>query len=114
IDLLPTLADLAGVPLTSSKPLDGRSLRPLLESPGERDWPDRMLFSATANGKSVTVVTQQYRLDAAGRLYDLAADPRQERDIAAEKPAIAARLREAAARWAKEALPRGPDTRPFT
>ena len=30
IDLLPTLADLAGVPVASTKPLDGKSIKPLL------------------------------------------------------------------------------------
>jgi hypothetical protein len=34
IDLLPTLAELADVPLTNEKPLDGLSLQPLLESGG--------------------------------------------------------------------------------
>lgn len=113
VDLLPTLADMAGVSLVSRKPLDGKSLRPLLEGGSERDWPGRMLFSASPRG-TVSVVTQQYRLDSQGQLFDLTSDPGQQRDIAAEKPEVAARLREAAARWAKEALPQSPDGRPFT
>jgi arylsulfatase A-like enzyme len=111
IDLLPTLADLSGVPLTSKKPLDGKSLRPLLEGQAG-GWPDRMIFSL--QNKRISVRTQQYRLDAEGRLFDLVADPGQERDIAAGKPEVAARLRKAVESWAQEVLPQvGPDERPY-
>jgi arylsulfatase A-like enzyme len=111
IDLLPTLADLAGVPAGSRKPLDGKSLKQLLLGQGGT-WPDRMIFSLSRN--RVSVRTQQYRLDAEGRLYDIAADPFQDRDIGGEKQDVAARLRKAAEEWAKEVLPNvGPDNRPF-
>jgi arylsulfatase A-like enzyme len=111
IDLLPTFAELAGVPLTGRKPLDGRSLKPLLLR--ERgDWAPRQIF--TMQNRRVTVRTQQYRLDPTGALYDMEADPLQDRDISSEKPDVAASLRAAAAAWAKEMLPLvGPDTRPF-
>src|SRR6185369_12044880 len=60
IDILPTLADLAGVPATSAKPLDGKSLKPLLTGkPAE--WPDRMYFSH--QNHRISVRTQKYRLD---------------------------------------------------
>jgi arylsulfatase A-like enzyme len=111
IDLLPTLAALAGVPLISAKPLDGKSLKPLLLGEGAA-WPDRMIFSLSRD--QVSVRTQRHRLDAAGALYDIDRDPGQERDIAAEEPETAARLRAAAARFAQEVLPHvGPDRRPF-
>lgn len=111
IDLLPTFSELAGVPLTSKKPLDGRSLKPLLLR--ERvDWAPRQIF--TMQNRRVTVRTQQYRLDPAGALYDMEADPLQDRDISGDKPEVAASLRAAAAAWAREMLPLvGPDTRPF-
>ncbi len=111
IDLLPTLADLAGVPLWSKKPLDGKSLKPLLLGQA-KDWPDRMLFSI--QGKRISVRTQQYRLDPDGQLFDITRDPGQERNIAAEQPEVAAKLKKAVAEWAKEILPNiGPDDRPF-
>ena len=47
IDLLPTLADMADVPLIGDKPLDGVSLRPLLTGESE-PWEDRMIFLALA------------------------------------------------------------------
>nr|MCU0227670.1 sulfatase-like hydrolase/transferase [Bryobacterales bacterium] len=111
IDLLPTLAGLAGVPLTKSKPLDGLNLQPLLLGKGE-GWPDRRLFSM--QNRRASVRTQRYRLDAEGKLYDLVGDPGQTRDIASQQPAIAAELRSATEQWQREMLlALGEDTRPF-
>ncbi len=111
IDLLPTLAALAGIPLGSAKPLDGRSLAPLLSGPAAV-WPDRMIFSHW--NKRISVRTQRHRLDADGRLFDMVNDPGQSRDIAAEEPAEAQRLRSAVAAWGREVLPLvGPDDRPY-
>jgi arylsulfatase A-like enzyme len=110
IDLLPTLADIAGVPLVGHKPLDGKSLKPLLLGAGG-DWPDRMIFSHQ-NGR-VSVRTQRYRLDAAGKLYDMDADPGQKRDVSKEHPEITAQLTAAVAKWKDEVLPKTKDDRPF-
>lgn len=112
IDLFPTLTDLAGIPTANRKPLDGESLKPLLLQPGT-NWPDRMIFSL--QGKKISVRTQQYRLDPDGKLFDMVADPMQDRDIATEKPEVTTRLRAAQAKWGAEMLPLvGPDDRPFT
>lgn len=110
IDLLPTLASLAGVPPLSTKPLDGRDLSPLLRG-AARNWPDRMIFSHQ-NGK-VSVRTQRHRLDAQGALFDMQADPGQRQDIAPEQPALAAALRQAVAAFRAEALPTNKDERPY-
>jgi arylsulfatase A-like enzyme len=112
IDLLPTLADLAGIPVVTSKPLDGVSVAPLLRGDPSAGWPDRQLLSHW-NGK-VSVRSQQYRLDASGRLYDMTVDPGQEKDIAKNRPEITAQLKEAVARWSQELLPGlTNDKRPF-
>jgi len=104
IDLLPTLADLAGIPVVGDKRRDGISLKPLLTAdPSVADWPDRMIFSHW-RGK-VSVRTQRYRLDAAGGLFDMQADPGQRRDIAREQPQVAARLSKAVETWKRELLP---------
>lgn len=111
VDLLPTLADLAGIPVKSEKPLDGKSVKPLLLGE-ESDWPDRLLFSLRR--QQVSIRSQRFRLDGEGRLFDLDADPGQARDVSAEHEETAAELREAAARWGAEVLPNvGPDDRPF-
>lgn len=111
IDLLPTLASLAGVPVASIQPLDGRDLSPLLRGE-DVSWPDRMIFSHQ-NGR-VSVRTQGYRLDDRGGLFDMVADPGQERDLAVQQPEIAERLEKAVAAWRKDVLPAEPrDSRPY-
>ncbi len=111
IDLLPTLADFAGVPIASKKPLDGVSIKPLLTG-SAKDWPDRMIFSHW-NGK-VSVRTNSYRLDTAGALFDLNADPGQNSDIAMQLPNVTALLLKAQKQWRAELLPGlENDQRPF-
>ena len=111
IDFLPTLADLAGVPFAGKKPLDGVSLKPLLLGTA-KDWPDRAILSHW-NGK-FSLRTQRHRLDDAGRLYDMEADPGQDRDLSKEQPEATARLQAILAPLKKElALPKK-DDRPFS
>ncbi len=112
IDLLPTLADLAGVPVASSKPLDGVTLKPLLLGTS-KDSPDRMIFSHWSS--RVSVRTQSYRLDNSNQLFDMAADPGQEHDISKQQPVVTARLSKALADWKNEMQPGlRPTERPFT
>jgi len=111
IDLLPTLADLAGVPLLPARPLDGISLKPLLTG-AAREGTDRMIFSHW--GGKYSVRTPRYRLDSAGRLYEMETDPGQERDLARERPDVAARLSKALADWKRDVgAEGGRDDRPF-
>jgi arylsulfatase A-like enzyme len=112
IDLLPTLLDLTGVERVGDKPLDGVSLAPLLR--GKSTEPiDRMIFSHWA--RKVSVRTQQYRLDAAGRLYDMVADPGQQTDIRTQQPEVAARLAKAVKDWEGTVLAEMVrEERPFT
>ncbi len=99
IDLLPTLTALADIPRIGTAPLDGRNLSPLLSGKGG-DWPERMIFSAW--GGSVSVRTQQYRLDNKGGLFDMRTDPEQTTDITTQQPAMAAQLTAAVAAWREE------------
>ena len=89
IDLLPTLTDLAGIPATGGKPRDGRSLRPLLLEE-HTQWEPRTLFAVKRN--QVSVRNQRFRLDAAGRLFDIEADRGQTTDVADRHPELAADL----------------------
>ena len=112
IDLLPTLASLAAVPLIGAEPLDGKDLSPLLLAGGAGEWPDRMLFSHQAG--RVSVRNQQYRLDDRGALFDMISDPGQKTDVSRERPQIAAQLSAAVAEWRREVLPAArDDDRPF-
>ncbi|HUG93660.1 MAG TPA: arylsulfatase [Planctomycetaceae bacterium] len=112
IDLLPTLTSLAGVPRVGDKPLDGLDLSPLLlGQPAE--WPGRMIFSAW--NQNVSVRTQTHRLDNAGKLFDMGADPGQTMPINEQDPALAAQLAEAVESWRREmseALAAGSDASP--
>ncbi len=121
IDLLPTLADLADVPLVSKKPLDGVNLKRLLVSadgdakgdPIAAELRDRMIFSHWSG--QVSVCTQQYRLDSNGKLFDLTADPGQLKDVSKQYPQIQARLAAAVKKWKKELIAGlADDQRPFT
>jgi arylsulfatase A len=99
VDLLPTLADACGAKGSKTLPLDGVSLMPLLEGRAA-DWPDRMLFEKGA------VRTQQWRFMAKGKgggLYDMVADPGQQKDVTRDHPDVAARLAAAYAAWEEEA-----------
>ena len=98
IDVLPTLAALAGIAKPKTCELDGVSLVPLIEGK-TKDWPDRMIFS-TWNGR-VSVRTQQYRANAQA-LYDMTIDPHQKKDIAAAKPEIHAKLAAACKKWSSD------------
>ncbi len=102
IDLMPTLTSLAGVPRAGDKPLDGRDLTPLLKKQAA-GWPERMIFS-TWSGQ-VSVRTQTHRLDSAGRLYDMLADPGQTKPVNEAEPALAARLTDAVKSWRQEMFP---------
>ena len=111
IDLLPTLADLAGIDVASKKPLDGISLKPVLAGQPE-NWPDRMIFSHW--NKKVSVRMQQYRLDHESKLFDMHTDPRQDNDISKQQPELTKRLAHAASEFKREVLAGyDNDTRPF-
>lgn len=111
IDLLPTLADIAGIDIVGDKPLDGMSIKPLLLGTA-KSWPDRMIFSHQ-KGK-VSVRTQRYRLDNNGALFDMTVDPGQYKDISGDKPQIAAKLSAALNKWKNEVLPEPiVDNRPY-
>ena len=119
IDLLPTLADLAGLKFDSAKPLDGVSLAPLLL--GDRvDWPERLIFSAW--NKKASVRSRRYRMQASGELFDLHADPGENHNLAPARPEVARRLSASLQSWIAETDPqasgspehRSPEHRPFT
>jgi len=99
IDLLPTLCDLAGVQKSSSKPLDGRSLRALLLEE-DAEWKPRLLFAV--KGNQVSVRTQEFRLDAAGQLFDITVDRGQRNDVSASHPKLTEKLRQQAEQHAQE------------
>ncbi|MEZ6074339.1 MAG: hypothetical protein R3C56_01300 [Pirellulaceae bacterium] len=102
IDLLPTLTELAGVPLINpAKPLDGVSLEPMLMG-NAGAIADRMIFSHW-NGK-VSVRTQHFRLDDHGQLFDMVNDPGQSRPINEKQADVALELQTYVDQWKTELL----------
>lgn len=103
VDLFPTLAELCGVRLPDRK-LDGASLAPLLRRE-KVEWFDRTLFVHSQRvqdpqkWKQCAVMTHQWRYVDGKELYDLAADPGQQKDVAAEHPGVVGRLRAAYEQW---------------
>ena len=102
IDLLPTLAELCGIPVPASCTLDGRSLVPLLknnESPWDRD---HIILQFHGGAEFLEdriketysyIMTERWRLLSGKELYDIEADPAQRKDVAADHPEVVAQLR---------------------
>lgn len=116
IDLLPSLASMAGVSLENQeKPLDGDDFSPLLaDAEGTPAWggDDRLLFSHWRD--RISVRTQRFRLDHQGKLFDIEADRGQTKEVTKAHPEIAKQLKEEAARWRDEVLAGyDQDERPF-
>jgi arylsulfatase A-like enzyme len=99
IDLLPTLAGLAGVDLKPPKKLDGVSLKPLLFDENV-EWEDRIIFSHW-NGR-ISARNQQYRYSHQGELFDMIADPGQTSDISREKPDMTSWLKRQVEEWSTD------------
>lgn len=96
IDILPTIAELCGIPIPVSLELDGISLVPLMENTGKPVWNERNIFTHQVHqGLKKTpgaVRNSRYRLviyeDKDTLLYDMLKDPGQISDIASSSPEI--------------------------
>ena len=96
LDILPTLAELLGVGLAPERPLDGVSLLPLFTKDGPDERPGRSalpFLSPKAAALHVgTMKAIRPERNGAWELYDLSSDPREARDLAAERPDELAQL----------------------
>ncbi|MEM7382468.1 MAG: arylsulfatase, partial [Bacteroidota bacterium] len=113
IDILPTLAELAGVDLKTSAPVDGKSLAPLIFEP-DASWDERLVYNHW-NGRT-SVRSQQFRLDHEDQLYDMQQDPGQEQDVSVANPEVFENLKMAKTEWLAQTKPpsRDGESRPFT
>jgi arylsulfatase len=131
IDILPTLAEVAGAKLTGDikKQVEGRSLLPLLHNP-KAAWPNRTLVThigrwpqgqvASAKYSGCSIRDERYTLVNNLELYDLKRDPGEKHNIAVDHPDVVSKLRAAYDDWWQSVLPHlenedvaGPKENPF-
>ncbi len=114
-DILPTLIDLAGLVTPEAPKFDGISLAPVLRgrasAPEERmivinysRMPIGLNYPTPASPsimrrQGAGVLWKNWRLLRDRELYDLASDPLQERNVIAEQPEVAAKMRDHLDRW---------------
>ncbi len=117
IDIVPTVLEACGVKPPAEVELDGRSFLPLLEGK-QVEWPERAIFIQSHRGNvpvryhNFAAIEQRWKLvnpSGFGRetlpgeprfeLYDIATDPGESRDLAAERPDVVARLRKLYDQW---------------
>ncbi len=105
VDLLPTFADLLALsPASDPRPVDGRSLRPLLEG-ASSSGPPRPILAQTISpercdgrllredGWELMLIDRNYENDQPRlRLYDVRRDPDERIDRAADEPERARRM----------------------
>lgn len=93
-DWTATFLELGGAAPDPAYPLDGTSLVPHLFR--GREVPERDLFWRTREGRALRRGDLKYvRIDGTDHLYDLAADSREQADLATKRPAELAALRAA-------------------
>lgn len=116
IDVLPTLAEIAGAKLDGAleQQVEGRSLVGLLANPSA-EWPDRTLVThvgrwekgqATKSKYSKNSIRNtQFRLVENKELFDLQADPGETTNVIEQHPEVVAKLRAAYDTWWDEVQP---------
>ncbi|MBI3279424.1 MAG: arylsulfatase [Acidobacteria bacterium] len=109
IDVYPTVLDLCGVPPPKGRPIDGRSLRPLLEGRAS-GWPDRAIFTHRETAKRPeamypgAVRTQRFNLVDGTELYEIPTDPGEQHDVSARYPEKVRELRALYEDWFQTAI----------
>ncbi|MEN8695150.1 MAG: sulfatase [Akkermansiaceae bacterium] len=96
VDILPTLAELAGLPAPQGpQPIDGKSLVPVLRDPTARVRDHAYhIFPKRKLGRAIR--TERYRLIEWGEeyeLYDYQEDPHETQNLATKKPKIVDKLK---------------------
>ncbi|GIZ09755.1 arylsulfatase [Flavobacterium sp. UMI-01] len=111
-DLLPTFVDLLGLHFNPIKPLDGKSVKPLLQDKNTV-WENRILYMDTQREqnlikyKQYTVMDANWRLVDGRELYDIKKDIGQEHNVIKDFPEVAERLAVGYENWWKSFVDEG-------
>jgi len=103
-DLFPTFVDLLHLDFNPVKPLDGKSLKPLLYDNGV-NWENRVWYMDTQRlqnlikNKNYAVMDDNWRLINGNELYDMHRDRGQRTNVIDQYPEVAARLAEGYEFW---------------
>jgi arylsulfatase A-like enzyme len=106
IDVLPTLVELCNLE-SPNVHFDGISLVPLLKGDAAT-WQDRILFVQSHRidhpqpWRQSAVMTDRWRLVDGKELFDMNDDPAQQKDVAIDQPAPAAKLHRAYEDWYRD------------
>lgn len=123
IDFFPTIAEIAGAPLSdkAKAQINGRSLVPLLQNPSA-EWADRMLVThvgrwqkgqaAESKYANMSIRSTRFQLVNVGKggqknweLFDVKADPGQEKNVIADHPEVVKEMEAFYDKWWAETLP---------
>jgi len=105
VDFMPTILDLCGVVVPAERSFHGESLRPLLEGKADGHWAERVITTDTQRvahplkWRWSCVMKDTWRLVNRAELYNIAADPGQKTDVAAQNPALVGELQGAYENW---------------
>jgi len=120
LEVLPTLAAVAGAALPSGVTLDGFNMLPVLQGQAKSsrtemfwDWPSAYRVARVGQYKWVAWTPRDRRgmVPDKEEVFDLAADPSEKNNLAASRPDLLARLKGRFAEWSaamEAAEPRGP------
>ncbi|MGQ1788079.1 arylsulfatase [Saccharicrinis sp. GN24d3] len=115
-DLLPTFVDLLGFDFTPVKPLDGKSLQPLLYD-ANPNWTNRILYLDTQRMqnlikyKSYVVMDDNWRLVDGKELHNMNSDRSQTKNVIDQYPEVAARLAVGYETWWQSIMSEDPNER---
>ena len=124
-DMFPTLTEFASAKLPKGYKLDGRSLKRLIDNP-KAHWEDRYTFfhkgrwnkkgapgrwgkgntdSDEAKYKNFAVRSEKWRLVGKDELYNIDADPGEQKNVIADHPKVAQKMLKAYEAWWDQVRP---------
>lgn len=108
VDMYPTLAGLAGAPIAKAKPLDGMDMWRTI-SAGQPSPRTEVVYNVEPFGGAIRSgdwkLVWRAALPSSTELFDLATDPYEKSDVAAQHPDVVAKLRDRIETLAREATP---------